>query len=403
MFVTVIVVLLGLISLVTSLGQQEVISFNPSVGSFRLAGNSSVPKIILDAADWPGVHRAGRDLAADFGRVTGQNSSISIVNATSATQASSGPVIIAGTIGISNLINLLVNSSKIDVSETDGKWEAFQTQLVSNPFPGVSQALVIAGSDKRGTIYGIYDISEQIGVSPWYWWADVAPKKHSEVYAVNRTKVQNSPSVKYRGFFLNDEQPALNDWVKANYPNGKYSPGFNADMYSTIFELLLRLRANYIWPAEWNSMFAVDDPRSAPLADEYGVVIGTSHTEPLMRWTKEQSTFLNGTWSWSTNREEVIKFLTEGVERSRPFESLYTMGMRGLGDTASPTLNASTLGQIVERQQQILSEVFHTSNVSSIPQMWCLYKEVGGYFQSGLTVPDDITLLWADGMLCERL
>jgi hypothetical protein len=199
--------------------------------------------------------------------------------------------------------------------------------------------------------------------------------------------------VKYRGFFINDEQPALNNWVEANYPDGKYGPGFNADMYSHMVELLLRLKANYIWPAEWNSMFYIDDPRNPPTADSYGIVMGTSHTEPLMRWTKEQSKFLKGPWSWSTNNASVRAFMKEGVGRSKNFENMYTMGMRGLGDTASPTITADSLGIRVKAEQEILSEVFDTNDISHIPQMWCLHKEVGGYFADELRMPNNITLL----------
>lgn len=367
-----------------AIGQNATVSFVD--GDYRLAGKQT-RSILIAQDDWAGVLRAGEDLAVDFGRVTGTN--LTLVSNISSTTA-----IIAGTIGKSSIIDLIVSAGKIDISDIDGKWESFQSQLVSNPVDGISEALVIAGSDKRGTIYGLYDVSEQIGVSPWYWWADVPAQQHSDIYALNVTKIQGPPSVKYRGFFLNDEQPSLTNWVNNNYPKGKYGPGFDADFYAHVYELLLRLRANYLWPAEWDSMLAVDDHRSAPLADEYGIVMGSSHTEPLMRWTKEQSLFLNGTWSWLHNEENMTEFMRIGVERSKDYEGIYTMGMRGLGDTASPTLNATSLGQIVDVQQGILSEYF--DNTTSVPQMWCLYKEVGSYLQEGLTVPEDITLLWAD-------
>jgi hypothetical protein len=186
-----------------------------------------------------------------------------------------------------------------------------------------------AGSDKRGTIYGLYSISEQIGVSPWYFWADSPPQKHSSIHAQVVTVVQKSPSVRYRGIFLNDEAPGLTGYIQAKFPDSPRGPGYNAEFYSTVFELLLRLRANYLWPAMWNSMFNVDDPRNQPLADEYGIVMGTSHTEPMMRSTKEWSVFGNGTWSWETNNETIYPFFVEGAERAAPYESVVTMGMRG--------------------------------------------------------------------------
>ena len=383
-----------------ALGNEQVISFHHESGSLPLAVDGSSSLLLMDGGDWKGVLRAGHDLATDFGKVTGSNLtelvSQGVMRSMSQEQMSKNPgIIIAGTIGKSSLIDGLIESGVINVDEIKNKWESFQTEMLHDPMAGVSQALVIAGSDKRGTIYGLYDVSEQIGVSPWYWWADVPAQQHSEIYALDKKKVQGPPSVKYRGIFLNDEQPALTNWYLDNYPPGKME-GYNSAFYVKVFELLLRLRANYLWPAEWNAAFDLDDPENGPLADEYGVVIGTSHTEPLFRWTKEQGELLDGDWNWETNNENVTKFLTEGVERSKNFERLYTMGMRGLGDTASPTITAEVLEKIIAGEQDILRKVFETDDISHIPQMWCIYKEVGGYWQDGLRVPDDITLLWAD-------
>jgi hypothetical protein len=214
-------------------------------------------------------------------------------------------VIIAGTIGKSDIITQLISSGKVDVSAIEGQWESFISEVIANPLPGVDEALVIAGADLRGTIFGLYDVSEQIGVSPWWWFADVPVRNATGIWALNAKKVQGSPSVKYRGIFINDEQPALNNWIKwvpfsfffsssgcwivvmvderlmgdsANYAPGKYGPGFNHYFYAKVFELLLRLRANYLWPAMWASMFDVDDVENQPLADAYGIVMGTSHT-----------------------------------------------------------------------------------------------------------------------------
>jgi len=210
--------------------------------------------------------------------------------------------------------------------------------------------------------------------------------------------VSKSPSVKYRGIFLNDEAPALTNWVETNFPPGQYGPGFNHNFYELVFELLLRLRANYLWPAEWNSMFYVDDVLDGPTANNWGVVIGTSHTEPLARATKEQSLFLNGVWAWATNEQNVTDFMADGVARAKNWETLWTMGMRGLGDTASPTLTAAQLQDIIQVEQKLLEQGLNLTaqGLESVPQMWCIYKEVGGYYEQGLAVPDDITLLWAD-------
>ncbi|KUJ24673.1 glycoside hydrolase family 115 protein [Mollisia scopiformis] len=316
-------------------------------------------------------------------------------------------VIIAGTIGKSDVINSMISSEKLDVSSITGNWESFISQVIDSPVPGVDKAMVIAGSDMRGTIYGLYDVSEQIGVSPWYWWADVPPKSQDALYANGVKKVQKSPSVKYRGIFINDEQPALTNWINNNYAPGKYGPGFNHYFYSHVFELLLRLRANYFWPAQWASMFNVDDTANQPLADAYGIVMGTSHTEPMMRATNEWNNFGtqyggNGQWAFNSNNASIIPFFTYGTQRAKPYasNSLFTVAMRGSGDTSIGLSDAQAivvLEATIKAQRQIFTEVFNGTNVSDIPQMWCLYKEVQGYYENeGLTVPDDVTLLWTD-------
>ncbi|KAH8587447.1 hypothetical protein B0O99DRAFT_526729 [Bisporella sp. PMI_857] len=374
--------------------QVATIQFTPAPSSLQLVSASYSPSIRLDYKDWPGVIRTAQDLAQDFGRVTGRNGSVYLTNSTAA--APSSPVIIAGTIGNSSLIDGLIAGGKISVSNIKGKWESYSSQLVLNPISGVSVALVIAGSDKRGTIYGLYDVSQQIGVSPWYWWADVPTIKRTVVYAVDVIKIQGPPSVKYRGIFLNDEAPALTGWIRANYPNGVYGLGFNSQFYSKVFELLLRLRANYLWPAMWSSMFYADDANNGPTADMFGIVMGTSHTEPMARATNEEGHFLTGEWDWVGNTANVKAFMKDGVQRAKTWDTLWTMGMRGAGDTASPTLDAPTLETIINYQKTLLQQTLSVTDVSKVPKMWCLYKEVGGYFQAGLTVPEDITLLWTD-------
>ncbi|TVY88717.1 hypothetical protein LAWI1_G004163, partial [Lachnellula willkommii] len=338
------------------------------------------------------------------------------------------PVIIAGTLNKSPLIRALVQSNKLDITSISGRWESFISQVIIDPLPGVDKALVIVGSDMRGTVFGLYDISEQIGVSPWWWWADVPVRKREGVWALEGRKVQGPPSVKYRGIFINDEQPALTNWIKyvailsflclastgyaelmkrsSNYQPGKYGPGYNHYFYPRVFELLLRLKANYFWPAMWGSMFGVDDTANQPIADAYGIVMGSSHTEPMMRATNEWSNFGkqyggNGQWEYDTNNASLSAFFTVGAQRAKPYaaNSLFTMAMRGSGDTAITLTQAqaiAVLQNVVAKQREILAEVFNETKIEEIPQVWCLYKEVQGYYENGLTVPDDVTLLWAD-------
>jgi hypothetical protein len=288
------------------------------------------------------------------------------------------------------------------VSEVEGKWESFTSQVVENPVPGCSKALVIAGSDPRGTIYGIYDISEQIGVSPWYFWADTPPKQSKNLFVTTTKKVQGPPSVKYRGFFLNDEQPALTNWVASRWQDTPYGPGYGPAFYGLIFEVLLRLRANYLWPALWATMFEVDDPGNQPYADAFEIVLGTSHTEPLMRAQNEFGKFYQGPWAYNLNNKTIDEYFRYGVQRAKPYarNSLWTVGMRGTGDTAIEGLGVEHIVEmltvLVKNQRDIMAEGLEVDDVTTIPQTWCLYKEVMTYLFAGLQVPDDVTLLWAD-------
>lgn len=265
-FFSVFFLVLSFIAGTWAIGQPASVVFSSTEGGLKLAGTGSAPTIVIDSKDWRGVNRTAYDLANDFGLVTGTKGKV----VTSTSGLSSAPVIIAGTIGKSPIIDNLVAAGKINVASVKGKWESFTSSLVANPADGIASALVLAGSDKRGTIYALYDISEQIGVSPWYWWADVPPKKKDAIYALPKTKTQGPPSIKYRGIFINDEQPALTNWIKQYY-GGVYNSSFHAK----VFELLLRLRANYFWPAMWASKFYVDDSKNGPLADEMGIVMGT--------------------------------------------------------------------------------------------------------------------------------
>ena len=278
------------------------------------------------------------------------------------------------------------------------------TKVVKNPIPGCPEALVIAGSMPRGTIYGLYDISEQIGVSPWYFWADVPIKKTTEIRASRgRQKTQGPPSVKYRGFFLNDEQPGLTNWVSSNWPNTwNDAAGYGHEFYALVAELLLRLRANYLWPALWASMVYTDDPLNQPLLYAYEIVLGSSHTEPLMRAQNEFKTYYEGEWAYNLNNETIDDYFRYGVQRAKPYarNSVWTMAMRGSGDTAIEGLGidaiTSMLETLVENQRTIMAEGLDVDDITEVPQSWCLYKEVQSYQEQGLQVPEDITLLWSD-------
>lgn len=372
---------------VFALGEKPIVKDTDSKGSVRLLYGGHAATIIVDADDYKGVVRVAGDIQKDLLRVSGVTPTLSVGD-----YALKGDAVIIGTLGKSKLIDRLVAEHKIDAKAVTGKWESYVQQVVQHPLPGVDHALVIVGSDKRGTIFGAYDLSAQMGVSPWYWWADVPSKQRHQMFVPPMRHVEGEPTVKYRGIFLNDEGPSLSNWVIKNFGN------YNHKFYRHVFELLLRLKANYLWPAMWNNCFNEDDPLNPKLADEYGIVMGTSHVEPMMRADKEwnRKGYGEKEWNFATHPEELKAFWTEGMERNKGYENLVTMAMRGKIDTPmSETANISLLEKIVTEQREILAKHVNP-DVTKIPQLWCLYKEVQEYYEKGMRVPDDVTLLWSD-------
>ena len=366
-----------LASTVWALGEKSYVSNKPAKGAMPIVSNSSQAVLYVDASDFKGVIRAVGDLQQDIVRVT--NKQLSIVNDKGELKDTA---LIIGTLGKSALIDELVQQGKIDTAKIDGVWDAYHIELVNNPIPGLAKALVIAGANKRGTTYGIYDLSEQIGVSPWYYWADVTPEQQSALYILKNTNIQDAPKVKYRGIFLNDEAPALTNWVQKNHGN------YNHEFYVKVFELLLRLKANFMWPAMWNNAFADDDPLNMILADEYGIVMSTSHHEPMMRADKEWNRYGEGVWEYSSNPKNLYKFWEDGAKRNKNYESMYTLGMRGQEDKPmSEGDNIDLLETIVKDQRKILSDVFNDRKISEVPQVWCLYKEVQGFYERACAYP----------------
>ncbi|NDV81567.1 glycosyl hydrolase 115 family protein [Bacteroides sp. 51] len=335
----------------------------------------------------PGVQRAIVNLQTDFLRVTGTAPKL-----TNAAPDANTPLIIIGTIGTNSVIDDLVKQKKINATDLKGKREKFIIQNMANPLPGIAEALVIAGSDKRGTIYGIYELSQQIGVSPWYYWADVPVEQKDALYFTKGTYTDGEPAVEYRGIFLNDEAPALSGWSRKTFG------GFNSKFYEQVFELLLRLKANFMWPAMWGSAFYDDDPANGPLANEMGIIMGTSHHEPMAMaqsdWHRRGGK--NNEWNYITHSDKLKAFWKAGIERSNDWERVVTVGMRGDGDEAmSEDTNIGLLEKIVKDQRQIIQQVTG-KKPNQTPQVWALYKEVQDYYDHGMRVPDDVTLLFCD-------
>jgi Glycosyl hydrolase family 115/Gylcosyl hydrolase family 115 C-terminal domain/S-layer like family, C-terminal region/Glycosyl hydrolase family 67 N-terminus len=360
---------------------QSIIAEKNSATSFFLDNTT----ICVDTDDYAVIQIAAGLLQKDIESVTGKKPLLS-ANVTS----SAKNIIIIGSIENSSLVKQLIQQKKINTSSLKGKWEGYQIQTISNPYKGIDNAIVITGSDRRGTAYGVFELSKQIGVSPWYWWADVPVKTKKELYFKKGIIINDAPKVKYRGIFINDEAPALSNWSKEKFG------GFNHTFYEKVFELMLRLKSNYLWPAMWGNAFYYDDSLNIKSADDYAIVIGTSHHEPLMRAHEEWKYFGKGRkWNYDSTEAGLKEFWRGGMQRATN-EKIVSVGMRGDGDEPMSRQTATTLlERIVKDQRQIIEEVTGKP-AAATPQLWALYKEVQDYYDKGMRVPDDVTLLLCD-------
>ena len=365
----------ALLSAMSMSAAERFVSFQQ--GDLLINGNDKV-EIYMDANDCRGVSYAANALVKDIRNVSGSQATI-----TSNRKAT----ILVGTIGHSAAIDQLIKQKRINGNLLKGKREKFIITVVDNQ-------LVIAGSDRRGTIYGIYELSQQMGVSPWYDWADVPVEHHDSIFVNRGTYTDGEPAVRYRGIFLNDEAPCLTSWVKNTYGTGYGDHRF----YQRVFELVLRLRGNMMWPAMWGWAFYADDAENEKTADEMGVVMSTSHHEPMARNHQEYARNRKGwgPWNYQKNKANLQKFFREGIERMKGTEQIVTIGMRGDGDEAmSAEADTKLMSQIINDQRKIIADVTGRK-ASETPQVWALYKEVLDYYDKGMKVPDDVTLLLCD-------
>lgn len=370
-----------IISSVKLKAAEKFVSFNG--GNFEWVKNGTACPFLVDVKEDKGVLRALDNLVNDVRHVTGTAPAL-------LSELPENPVVIVGTIEHSRWIQSLLKTKKIPQADLVGKNEKYILTTVKKPFPGVNQAVVIAGSDKRGTIYGIYELSAQIGVSPWYYWADVPVHKQSTISIKDGIYTDGEPAVKYRGIFLNDEWPCLGNWAKDTFG------GFNSKFYEKVFELVLRLKGNFMWPAMWASAFYDDDPKNGELANEMGIIMGTSHHEPMALAQQDWKRKGKGPWNYVTNRQNLNKFWESGIKRSDKWERVITVGMRGDGDEPmSEDANVNLLTGIVKEQRRIIRNV-SGKKPADVPQVWALYKEVLDYYDKGMKVPEDITLLLCD-------
>lgn len=362
---------------------QTIVTPTKATGSFALATAKETPTIVYDPADDSLVVKAAYLFRDDVESITGKKLPVSTTLGLAKT------VIVIGNIQHSKIIRQLAAEKKINVSSLRAKWEAYQIQVVKHPFKRVRQALVIAGSDRRGTAYGLFELSRQMGVSPWHWWADVPVKTKKELYLKPAAFLTDAPKVKYRGIFINDEAPALSGWSKEKFG------GFTHLFYEKVFQLMLRLKANYLWPAMWGNAFYDDDQQNRQMADNYGIVIGTSHHEPLMRAHDEWRRYGTGKWNYDSNEVRLKNFWREGIQRATN-EKIVSVGMRGDGDEPMSRETATALLEKIAKDQRQIIEDVTGRPAAETPQLWALYKEVQDYYDKGMRVPDDVTLLLCD-------
>ena len=374
-------------ALLSSLGMSAADQFVSFQKGDLLINRDNKVEIYMDANDCKGVSYAANALVKDIIKVSGSKAVLTSDAGLKDKDAAGKPTILVGTIGHSAAIDQLIRQKRINGNLLKGKREKFIITVVDGQ-------LVIAGSDRRGTLYGIYELSQQMGVSPWYDWADVPVVHHDSIFVNKGVYTDGEPAVRYRGIFLNDEAPCLTSWVKNTYGTDYGDHRF----YQRVFELVLRLRGNMMWPAMWGWAFYADDPENEKTADEMGVVMSTSHHEPMARNHQEYARNRKGwgPWNYQKNKENLQKFFREGIERMKGTEQIVTIGMRGDGDEAmSEEADTRLMTNIINDQRKIIADVTG-KKASEPPQVWALYKEVQDYYDKGMKVPDDVTLLLCD-------
>ena len=377
---------------------------------FPLSANGGTAVIWTDGDDYKVVQITAQMFADDVNRVS--NATAEVKQTKSLSEISGDAVVLIGTIGKSAMIDELVAQGKIDAKAIEGKWESFIRATLDSPTPSIKRAYVIAGSDRRGTAFGVTTLCEEIGVSPWYFWADVTPQTKNEIMLNPKTDIQGEPTVKFRGFFINDER--FGGWARwAELTFDKEHGVVGPKTYEKVFELLLRLKGNYLWPAMHPGTQAFNaDPENARLADDYAIVMGTSHCEQMLRnnegeWkavdeqaVKAGGKAIFGDFNYLTNKQTILNYWEERIKTNGQYENTYTIGLRGIHDY--PMEGASTnderiaiMQQAIEDQRAILARNID-KDITEIPQVLCTYEEVLDAYHGGLQVPDDVTLLWSD-------
>lgn len=369
-----------------------------NTAAFPLFSAAVTPVIYTDEADAKVVQIAAAAFANDINLVSGKSIKINTSNTITDEYA-----IVAGTIGQSKSIDELVKNKLLDVNAVKNKWECFTIQTITQK---KNKLLVIAGSDRRGTAFGIFHLSRAMGVSPWVWWADVVPEKKTQLF-ISGSYTSTTPSVQYRGIFINDEDWGMQPWAAKNMDTDIKDIG--PKTYARVFELLLRLKANYIWPAMHPCTKAFYYYKQNPkVADDYAIVVGGSHCEPMLRnnvckWAEtyeEEYKKKPGEWRYDVNRDEIYKYWDDRIKEAVHYESVFTVGMRGVHDGSmpgpkDPGEKVKLLEKVITDQREILQRNFKKP-AETLPQIFVPYKEVLSLYRRNLQVPEDVTIIWPD-------
>jgi hypothetical protein len=374
---------------------QVKVKNEPATGKeFMLAGNGKACDIYIDNSDYEVVKKVAGLFAEDMERVTGVKNKIIFSQPVKSKEA-----IIIGTPGHNQWIDQLVQNKKLNISAIQNGWEQYLIKVVENPFKGVDRALVIVGCDRRGTAYGTFALSEAMGVSPLYWWSDVPVKRQNALYLATSEYVSKAPTVKYRGIFINDEGWGITPWAAKTFDPelGDIGP----KTYEKVCELILRMKGNMLAPAMHPGSGAFNKyPENKRVADNYGIVMTSSHCEPLLfNNVTEWSEKTMGKWNYITNKDGINKVLDKRISENYPYENFYTLAMRGIHDAGLVGVpkerEVSLIEEVLGDQRNILDK-YIDKDLESIPQLFVPYKEVMDIYERGLKVPDDVTLVWPD-------
>lgn len=385
------------VNVAETLGQVSLVKKNSKTNEFGIVNRKENARIYIDKQDFEVVKKAAQLFAEDVRMVTGE---AILVEANEDGRKKAANSIIIGTLGKSELIDQMIANKKLDATALKDQWESYQIEVIRNPLPGVGKALVVVGSDRRGTAYGVFTLSEAIGVSPWYWWADAPVAKQDELNLQVNRMISKEPTVKYRGIFINDEDWGLLRWAKNTFEKERGNIGPRT--YAKVCELLLRLKANYLCPAMHEASTAFNKiPENKLVADSFAIVMGSVHCEPLLfnnasEWDKKTM----GEWDYTHNKKMINDVLKQRVVENHHYENVYTLALRGLHDKAmgggsDMKDRVKTLGAALNDQRQILVDVIRKP-ASEIPQAFTPYKEVLDVYSAGLELPDDVTIVWPD-------